>query len=457
LYRYNGDPLIPETRNISLFHNLKIFEFVDIPNIGHPYYMVRGYYANGTYADSNIVDVELGEIPMFINPQYKIEGESVSFSVWCKENPGVGDIFLLYRFRKEGDDWKCFEDMPGGRSPHADSSSVMANNWTRYEWSSKEVEYSTYVWFNFYHLGKNVYWVPDRYANGTFNYEHWGRTEPVYVFKSSIFQFIYLFMFVFAQVFIGLSIYLDFRYGKKARIIAYLFPILIISVFYLYIELSLAAHSGLFEMNLFGHYVDIYSERLTLNNMLPAFGIFSLCQWVGLMPFIVRKVENLEMLKKLFKKEYGEKRLIKRGINLILFQREIAWGSAFFTINSCLILLIFLPDFRIYTVSIITYIRIYTVSIITYIALIIEWNMICILNRINSESFEKSVFIFFNKIEKVDNFNHFWGEINEYYENCKRAFKLYRKMLVPIFTIFFALFISNYMLFHNWTLLMSST
>ena len=175
LYRYNGNPLNPETRNISLFHNLKIFEFVDIPNIEHPYYMVRVYYANGTYADSNIVDVDLGEIPMFINPEYEIEGNTVSFSVWCKENVSIMYVYLLYRFRKEGDDWKCVEDMARERSPHAGSRSVMENNWTRYEWGPKEVKYSTYVWFNFYHEEKNVYWRPDRYANGTFNYEKWGK------------------------------------------------------------------------------------------------------------------------------------------------------------------------------------------------------------------------------------------------------------------------------------------
>ncbi|MHA1341632.1 MAG: hypothetical protein ACTSO2_16805 [Promethearchaeota archaeon] len=52
LYRYNGDPSNSTVKNITLFANLNLLNFTDIPNIEHPYYMVRGYYANGSYVDS---------------------------------------------------------------------------------------------------------------------------------------------------------------------------------------------------------------------------------------------------------------------------------------------------------------------------------------------------------------------------------------------------------------------
>ncbi|MHA1342123.1 MAG: hypothetical protein ACTSO2_19305 [Promethearchaeota archaeon] len=181
--------------NATLVGNTTNLEFEDLPNIEICYYQVAAFDAAGNrISNSNISKVDLPEllnnssyrIPMFINPEYEIEGESVSFSVWCKENVSVMGVFLLYRFRKEGADWKCAEDMPGGRRPSADSSSVMENNWTKYKWGSKEVEYSTYVWFNFYHLGKNVYWVPDRCANGTFNYEKWGNTTEIFVWDSKL-------------------------------------------------------------------------------------------------------------------------------------------------------------------------------------------------------------------------------------------------------------------------------
>ncbi|MHA1870905.1 MAG: hypothetical protein ACTSXF_08145, partial [Promethearchaeota archaeon] len=64
--------------------------------------------------------------------------------------------------------------------------------------------------------------------------------------------------------------------------------------------------------------------------------------------------------------------------------------------------------------------------------------------------------IFFGKIEKIDNFNHYWGELNQYYENCKKVFKLFRKMLIPVLLMFLALFISNYILFKNWLILMNT-
>ncbi|MHA1341633.1 MAG: hypothetical protein ACTSO2_16810 [Promethearchaeota archaeon] len=448
LYRYAGDPLEPETENISLFTNLKIFEFVDIPNIGHPYYMVRGYYANGSYADSNIVDVELGEIPMFVNPEYEIKGNTISFSVWCKENPGVGDIFLLYRFRKEGDDWKCIEDMPEKRSPHADSSSVMENNWTRYEWYNKgwyrnEKSYSTYVWFNFYHELKKVYWVPDRYANGTFNYEQWGRTEAVYAYNPSLFQLIYLFIIVFAQIFIVATIYLYFRFGKKIGIIAYLMLISIKGGLYAYFEIRFANGTNSFDISLFGCDTDKYSEGLILNRSLLIYMIFSLCQWIGLMPFIVLKVDNLEKIKRVLIEKYGEKEFIKRGINLIMFQREIKNLIGFFVVNLLIFIVCgiydllyeYFGDYEYFGVFMLAFL----INLISFDIRFIGFN-----------------FIFFHKIEKINNFGHFGGEINEYYENCKRAFKLYRKMLIPIFIMFLAFFISNYMLFHSWLISMNS-
>ena len=65
-------------------------------------------------------------------------------------------------------------------------------------------------------------------------------------------------------------------------------------------------------------------------------------------------------------------------------------------------------------------------------------------------------FIFFNKIERIDYFNHYWGELNQYYEDCKKAFKLFRKMLIPVLFMFLALFILNYILFKNWLVLMNA-
>ncbi|MHA1341634.1 MAG: hypothetical protein ACTSO2_16815 [Promethearchaeota archaeon] len=197
--------------NATLVGDTTNVEFEDLPNIEICYYQVAAFDASGNAtSSSNILKVDLPEllnnssyrIPMFINPEYEIEGESVSFSVWCKENVDELDIFLLYRFRKEGDDWKCAKDIPEKRSPHADSSSVMENNWTKYEWYNKgwsknEKSYSTYVWFNFYHEEKNVYWVPDRYANGTFNYEKWGNTTEIFVWDSKLSLLLYLETLIF--------------------------------------------------------------------------------------------------------------------------------------------------------------------------------------------------------------------------------------------------------------------
>ncbi|MHA1869968.1 MAG: hypothetical protein ACTSXF_03385 [Promethearchaeota archaeon] len=451
LYRYGADPLSPTTENITLLENASVSEYLDIPNIGHPYYMVRVYYANGTYADSNIVDVDLGEIPMFINPEYEIEGESVSFSVWCKENVSIVYIYLLNRFRKEGDDWKCIEDIPGERSLGADSRSVMENNWTRYEWGPEEVKYSTYVWFNFYHLKKNVYWRPDRYANGTFNYEKWGRTGPVYVFKTPVSPLLFLFMAIFylfmvsiyIQIFIGISIYFDFKYGKKARIITYLMSLSVIGSLYSYFELNFGILPT-FEINFFGHYVDKYSYGLILNRSLLIPMVFSLCQLLGLIPFLVIKVKDWEDIKQNLIEKNGEKNFTKtkREINLALIQIEIFYFSYFFSANS------FLLNYGAFNVFFLN-------LDFAYVAILLTLGLF-LTNFYYMLYFDDDSFIFFNKIEKVDNFNHYWGELNQYYEDCKKAFKLYRKMLIPVLIMFLALFISNYILFKNWLVLMNT-
>ncbi|MHA1820120.1 MAG: hypothetical protein ACTSVC_06585, partial [Promethearchaeota archaeon] len=131
-----------------------------------------------------------------------------------------------------------------------------------------------------------------------------------------------------------------------------------------------------------------------------------------------------------------------REINLI--QTEIFFFSYFLTINSFLFVYygtfdLFFPDFE-----------------YELIVLGIPVLFLYIAGYMDIYIYTRYSLIFFNKIERIDYFNHFWGELNQYYENCKKAFKLFRKMLIPVLFMFLALFISNYILFKNWLVLMNA-
>ncbi|MHA1822161.1 MAG: hypothetical protein ACTSVC_16930, partial [Promethearchaeota archaeon] len=449
LYRYGADPLSPTTENITLLQNASVSEYLDIPNIDHPYYMVRGYFENGSYIDSNVADVELGEIPMFINPEYDIEGNTVKFSVWCKKNVRTSDIFLLYRLRKDEGEWTKFEDAHGYC---ARNKTKLPNNWTKYEWYRDKVitvPYSTYVWYNFdYRFNETeTLWI------NSWNYTEWAKSEPVYVWDDYGFSTLLLLKYgypaVFLPTFIFVSIYFRFylRSRKKVWSLTYLLPVAVLGVFYFYSELRFAIVPNSFEMDHlgpFGSSIDKYTYGLFLNRLMVWWCPFLLSILLGLLPFVVLHVTNLEALKQELIDKFGEEKVMKRGINSHMLKEELAriyklygWEPIFF-------------------LSILGYLVPFNFDILLSILYLILFIFNYIFLFFYKEKSYKPSRIFFGKIEKIDNFNHYWGELNQYYENCKKVFKLFRKMLIPVLLMFLALFISNYILFKNWLILMNT-